>query len=208
MASPMTQTQTDSQPQRAAPPQSGVRPHTTVPGLDPKISASVQDALHSRLVGLIDLQLTLKHVHWNVVGPDFIAVHEMLDDHTDHVRAMTDAIAERVRTLGGEPVGTPGHVVTSRSWTDYPLGRDTVPNHLCALDAVYEGVIADHRGAIAASSDDPITEDLLIGQTAQLELDQWFIRSFVESSTPSSGSAWRINGPATPNGIRNGAERH
>lgn len=31
--------------------------------------------LRERLSSLIDLSLTLKHVHWNVVGNRFIAMH-------------------------------------------------------------------------------------------------------------------------------------
>jgi starvation-inducible DNA-binding protein len=38
--------------------------------------------MQGRLVGLVDLALTLKHIHWNVVGPDFISVHTMLDRST------------------------------------------------------------------------------------------------------------------------------
>lgn len=142
--------------------------------------------LQQRLNSLLDLQLTLKHVHWNIVGPNFIAVHEMLDEHVDGVRGMSDAVAERIRTLGGEPIGTPGYLVESRTWDDYDLGRGATVDHLVALDSVYSGVIIDHRNAIAQTSVDPVTEDLLIGQTAKIELYQWFIRSFVETQPVSS----------------------
>lgn len=157
--------------------------HDSVPGLSPAAASDVVDAIDGRLVAAIDLQLALKHIHWNVVGPNFIAVHEMLDDHVAAVRDMTDALAERIAVLGGEPNGNPGYVVTNRSWDDYGVGRAGVVAHLEALDAVYDGVIADHRKAVAAVGDvDPITEDLLIGQTARLELYQWFVRSHIEAA--------------------------
>ncbi len=51
-------------------------------------------------------------------------------------------------------------------------------SHLGALDLVYSGVISSHRAAIDSVGDvDPISEDLLIGQTAELEQYQWFVRS-------------------------------
>ncbi len=156
--------------------------HQTVPGLDVADSQVIQPVLQQRLTSLLDLQLTLKHVHWNVVGPDFIAVHEMLDDHVVGVRAMSDELAERMRTLGGEPFGTPGHMVETRNWDDYKLGRGSVVEHLNALDSVYCGIIADHRNAIEKTNKDPVSEDLMIGQTAKLELYQWFVRSFIEST--------------------------
>jgi len=155
--------------------------YQTVPGLEVSDSLTLQPILQSRLTGVIDLQLTLKHVHWNVIGPDFIAVHEMLDEHVGAVREMSDELAERIRTLGGEPVGTPGHLVQSRDWKDYPLGRALVTEHLEALDRVYNGIVVDHRKAIEATSSDPVSQDMLTGQTAKLELFQWFVRSFLES---------------------------
>ncbi len=55
--------------------------------------------------------------------------------------------------------------------------------HLHALNDVYTRVIEDHRKAIEfAGKVDPITEDLLIGQTAELEKFQWFVRAFLENS--------------------------
>jgi starvation-inducible DNA-binding protein len=141
-------------------------------------AASVVSVLQDRLVAVLDLQLTLKHVHWNVVGPNFIAVHEMLDPQVDQVRAMSDATAERIATCGGIPKGTPGAVVETRRWDDYGLGRATTEDHLEALEAVYAGVIADHRKAVEELGElDPVSEDLLISQLAELELFAWFIRS-------------------------------
>jgi hypothetical protein len=77
----------------------------TVPGLAPEKAERVATVLQDRLTMTLDLHLTLKHVHWNVVGPNFIAVHEMLDPQVDAVRAMSDAIAERIATHGYEPMG-------------------------------------------------------------------------------------------------------
>jgi starvation-inducible DNA-binding protein len=156
---------------------------TTVPGMDASDSARLTETLQERLSALLDLQLTLKHVHWNVVGVNFIAVHEMLDPQVDAVRAMSDAVAERIATLGGEPLGTPGSITSIRSWDDYELNRAPTVRHLSALDAVYSGVIADHRAAIATFGDiDPVTEDLFIGHTADLELFQWFVRAHLQDS--------------------------
>src|SRR6476660_1250064 len=91
-------------------------PKFTVPGMSTQDSREVAAILQDRLNALTDLHLTLKHVHWNVVGPHFIAVHEMLDPQVDAVRAMADATAERIATLGLPPVGTPGALVEARTW--------------------------------------------------------------------------------------------
>jgi starvation-inducible DNA-binding protein len=158
----------------------------TVPGMDENTAAQVVEVLDARMTGLLDLSLTLKHVHWNVVGPNFIGVHEMLDPQVDAARGMVDEIAERIATLGGTPIGTPGALVNRRDWDDYDLGKATAQQHLGALDIVFNGVNGDHRMAISKLSDtDPVSEDLLIAQLGQLELFQWFVRAHLESATGS-----------------------
>jgi starvation-inducible DNA-binding protein len=155
----------------------------TVPGMDPKDAVRVQELLQDRLTSLIDLELTLKHIHWNVVGPNFIGVHEMLDPQVAEVRLMVDATAERIATLGGQPNGTPGFVARTRAWDDYSLGRATTMEHLGALDKVYEGVIASHRAAIdALDNTDRVSQDMVIGQSESLEQFHWFVRAHLEDT--------------------------
>ena len=150
----------------------------TVPTLSGEDGAFVAEILQQRLVSLLDLGLTLKHIHWNVVGPNFIGVHEMLDPHYAGVQAMIDELAERIATLGGVPSGLPGRLVGDRTWTDYQLDRADSLSHLGALDLVYDGVIRDHRVAMeTASKLDHVSESLLTDQTGILEKYQWFVRS-------------------------------
>ena len=153
----------------------------TVPGLDDADARRLIEILQGRLHAFNDLHLTLKHVHWNVVGPHFIAVHEMIDPQVVQVRAMADAAAERIAALGGTPVGTPGALVAARQWDDYAVGRATTQAHLAALDGVYEGVISSQRDAVEETEKlDPITQDMLIGQASQLEQFHWFVRAHLE----------------------------
>ncbi len=166
---------------------SAERPLRTVAGIGTNHAEQTNELLQQRLVSLIDLELTLKHVHWNVVGPNFIAVHEMLDTFVGEVRPMIDDLAERIRTLGGVPTGLPGAIVKQRSWDDYGLLEADSEQHLRALDTAYDGIVLDHRRAMAhAANSDPVSEDLIIGQTAKLEQQQWFIRSFLRGRQPDA----------------------
>ncbi len=156
---------------------------TTVSSLSEGDSVEAINVMQNRLAALIDLQLTLKHIHWNVVGMNFIAVHEMLDPQVDAVRAMSDAVAERIATLGGEPKGTPGAVTSIRTWDDYGINRAPTVQHLVQLDQVYNGVTKDHRAAVDQLGKlDPVSEDLFISQLGQLEHFQWFVRSHLKDS--------------------------
>jgi starvation-inducible DNA-binding protein len=153
----------------------------TTPGLTREQAERVIELLQSRLHAMNDLQLTLKHVHWNVVGPHFIAVHEMIDPQVDAVRGFADDVAERIATLGGSPKGTPGAIVAERKWDDYSLGRAGTQEHLGALDLTYRGILGTNREVIKELDDiDLVTQDMVIGQTEQLELFHWFIRAHLE----------------------------
>ncbi|HEY9291051.1 MAG TPA: DNA starvation/stationary phase protection protein [Microlunatus sp.] len=169
----------------------------TTPGLQVEAAQQVIEILQSRLHCYNDLQLTLKHVHWNVVGPHFIAVHQMIDPHVEEVRAMVDATAERIATLGGSPMGTPGSLVAERAWNDYEIGRATTQQHLAGLDVVYRGIIADSRSAIEELDElDPVTQDMIIGDAQKLELFHWFVRAHLEDP---SGRLSNTDG-STPRG--------
>ena len=165
-------------------------PKFTVPSLSPEEGRTVADVLQGRLHALNDLALTLKHIHWNVVGPHFIAVHEMIDPQVDAVRLMVDAIAERIATLGVPPQGTPGSLVAARTWDDYSIGRAGAIEHLGALDVVYQGVVSDHRKAAQDVEDiDDVTNDLLVGHLHDLEQFHWFVRAHLENSGGSLSTA-------------------
>ena len=143
--------------------------------------------LQDRLNALNDLALTLKHIHWNVVGP---ALHRRARDARPagggRPGVWPTRLAERIATLGVAPVGTPGALVKARTWDDYSIGRADAIAHLGALDLVYQGVIADHREAAEADRGDrPVSNDLLIGHLHELELYHWFVRAHLESSSGS-----------------------
>jgi starvation-inducible DNA-binding protein len=162
---------------------------TDTHSLDADTAGQVCRILSDRLVALLDMHLTLKHVHWNVVGPNFIAVHQMLDPQVDEVRAMSDVLAERIATLGGEPLGTPGAIVDGRRWADYKINRANTQTHLAELDQVYAGIVDDNRRAVSDLEDlDLISQDVIVSQTERLELFHWFVRAHLEGDPTTSQS--------------------
>src|SRR6201992_840539 len=155
----------------------------TIPGLTDKQGARVAELLQKQLSTYNDLHLTLKHIHWNVVGPNFIGVHEMIDPQVDAVRDFADDVAERIAALGASPKGTPGAIIRDRAWDDYSVGRDTVQAHLAALDLVYNGVIEDRRKGIEQTEQrGRATKAILTEQAAELEKFQWFVRAHLENA--------------------------
>jgi starvation-inducible DNA-binding protein len=139
--------------------------------------------LQKQLSRYNDLHLTLKHVHWNVIGPNFIGVHQMIDPQVALVRGYADEVAERIAALGGSPKGTPDAILRDRTWNDYPCDRDCADVHLAALERVYTGIIEATRESIRRLHDlDVVTQDMLIGHTGELEKFQWFLRAHLETT--------------------------
>src|SRR5689334_7930882 len=99
----------------------------------------IVELLNARLADAIDLQTQMKQAHWNVKGPQFIALHKLFDEINEEVDNYVDLLAERVVQLGGVAEGTIGAVAKRTSLTDYPLTLTTGDEHVAALsDALAE----------------------------------------------------------------------
>src|SRR5436305_14538665 len=83
--------------------------------------AKVVELLNSRLADCIDLQTQTKQAHWNVKGPNFIALHELFDKINEDAEDYVDDIAERVVQLGGVAEGTARTVAKRSSLSEYPV---------------------------------------------------------------------------------------
>src|SRR5450759_2757717 len=80
---------------------------------------SLIELLNARLADAIDLQTQCKQAHWNVKGPDFIALHELFDKLNEVVEEYVDEIAERAVQLGGMADGTARSVAKRSTLTEY-----------------------------------------------------------------------------------------
>ena len=70
----------------------------------------ISEALKLLLSDAFALYLKTKNFHWHMSGPHFRDYHLMLDDQSDQIFSMTDAIAERARKIGGTTVRSIGQI--------------------------------------------------------------------------------------------------
>ncbi|MCX4587822.1 Dps family protein [Streptomyces sp. NBC_01481] len=139
---------------------------------------AVGDALRGALVDLVDLALVAKQVHWNVVGPRFRSVHLQLDEVVDTARQHSDTVAERASAIGVTPDGRAATVAAQSAIGAVPEGwikdGDAVRTLVDALGAV----IGRMRERIVVTADpDPVSQDVLIGLTADLEKHAWMFQA-------------------------------
>ncbi|MEU8577503.1 Dps family protein [Streptomyces asoensis] len=139
---------------------------------------TVSQALQGALVDLVDLALVAKQVHWNVVGPRFRSVHLQLDEVVDVARTHSDTVAERASALGVSPDGRAATVAAGSGIGAVQAGwvkdTDAVGSLVTALGAV----ITRMRERVSATGDaDPVTQDIFIGITADLEKHHWMFQA-------------------------------
>ncbi len=76
-------------------------PLATMTDLSSKVVRDISAALTVLLADVFALYIKTKNFHWHVSGPHFRDYHLLLDEQSDQLFAITDAIAERVRKIGG-----------------------------------------------------------------------------------------------------------
>src|SRR5258707_10387903 len=104
--------------------------HNDLPSNAKTVSIGI---LNARLADAIDLALLTKQAHWNIKGPQFIALHEMIDGFRTQIDEHVDTMAERVVQLGGTALGTTQTVANASSLAPYPTNIYAIKDHLAAL---------------------------------------------------------------------------
>jgi starvation-inducible DNA-binding protein len=142
--------------------------------------------LNQRLSESIDLQTQCKQAHWNVKGPQFIALHKLFDEINEEVEDYVDLLAERIVQLGGIAEGTVGAVAKRTSLIDYPLMLTTGPEHVAALSDALAGFGRSARIAIEEMNEleDADSADILTEISRGTDKWLWFVEAHLQD-TPS-----------------------
>ena len=151
-------------------------------GLKSNTKSAMIDLLNARLADAIDLALVTKQAHWNLKGPTFIAVHELLDELRDDVDEHVDIIAERVAQLDGIALGTLQTVSKASKLAPYPTDIRKVSDHVGALVDRYAAVSKSTREGIdtADEAGDADTADIFTAFSRSLDKNLWFLKSHLE----------------------------
>lgn len=135
-------------------------------------------ALQGALVDLLDLSLVGKQAHWNVYGKNFRSLHLQLDEIVVAARNATDLVAERAIAIGVSADGRASTVAETSSVPKIHDGTIIDTEVVSLFIEAYGAIIANMRERIEATeSADPVTQDLLIGVTAELEKQSWMFQA-------------------------------
>jgi starvation-inducible DNA-binding protein len=150
-------------------------------GISEKDREKISDGLNNLLADTFALYLKTHNFHWNVTGPMFNTLHLMFEGQYTELWNATDAIAERVRSLGYHAAAT---------FTEYEKRTsiqetEGVPSAYDMIRLLVEGNEAAARTAranfpAADQAGDEATADLLTQRLQVHEKNAWMLRSLLE----------------------------
>lgn len=156
--------------------------------LSPAARREVAEALQDTLVDLLDLSLLAKQAHWNVVGPNFRPIHQQLDEVADIARRFSDAVAERSLAIGVPAEGRAITIAKESALPDLNSGLLPEADVVAAFLDIHDVIVERLRGRIEVlERRDPVSQDLLISITAELEKARWMWRAQTMQGEETAG---------------------
>jgi starvation-inducible DNA-binding protein len=156
---------------------------TTFLALSEKAEEPMIEVLTPVLANSIYMQALYKKYHWHVHGAEFYQYHLLFDKHANELISVIDALAERIRTLGGVAEGMPDQVEKNKTIAEPPTEELRPQTMLLNLCKTHEAFIEHLRTVIqqADTIHDEGSNDLLVSEVLRVhELQLWFIRSCLE----------------------------
>jgi starvation-inducible DNA-binding protein len=153
--------------------------HNTKIDLSIEQRKELVEILNRSLADAMDLKSQAKQAHWNVKGPNFIALHELFDQVATELETHVDDLAERVTTLGGTALGTVRIAAETSSLEQYPLEITDGTAHVDALSTV----LADFGRKVRRNIDvtdklgDADSADLYTSISRAIDKLLWFVEA-------------------------------
>src|SRR5712672_534659 len=146
---------------------------------DLKVGATkdIAGAMNAILADVFAIYLKTKNFHWHMSGPHFRDYHLLLDEQADQLFAMTDAIAERVRKIGGSTVKSVGHISRLQRVTDNDVDYVQPQDMLAEVREDNKGLAARLREAhnVCEEHRDIATASLIEVWIDETERRTWFL---------------------------------
>lgn len=157
-------------------------------GLTEEQRQGVVNLLNADLSDSYLLIIKTKKYHWDVVGPQFRTLHELWQQQYEAIALNIDAIAERIRQLGGYPIGTAKGFLENATIREHAGDLPSAEDMVERLVNDHEQVIRNMREHIDQCGDDyhdEGTADFLTGLMEEHEEMAWMLRSFIEGNSLS-----------------------
>src|SRR5215813_13934641 len=137
----------------------------------------ISSNLRRLLADVFALYVKTKNFHWHMSGRHFRDYHLMLDEHGDQLFAMTDAIAERVRKIGGGTIRSIGDISRRQRLLDNDADYVTPEDMLAELrdDNLRAAGFLRETHSLCDEYGDVATASLLENWIDETERRIWFL---------------------------------
>jgi starvation-inducible DNA-binding protein len=162
--------------------------HQARTGLAAEATRDISGALNALLADMFALYLKTKNFHWHVSGPHFRDYHLLLDEQGEQIFATTDALAERVRKIGGTTLRSIGHVARLQRVLDNDADYVTPLDMLAELRDDNRQVVLRMREAHSLCDEhgDVASASLFENWIDEAERRAWFLYEATRHGEPGS----------------------
>jgi starvation-inducible DNA-binding protein len=138
---------------------------------------AISKALRELLADVFALYVKTKNFHWHMNGSHFRDYHLLLDEHGDQIFAMTDAIAERARKIGGSTIRSIGDIASHQTLKDNDAAFVGAAEMLEELSADNQALTRSMRQKheICEKHGDVATTSLIETWIDETERRTWFL---------------------------------
>jgi len=157
--------------------------YTTSIDLPKAVRDQVVPLLQAHLADAVDLFTQVKQAHWNVKGPNFIALHELFDKIAEIVEDQSDLLAERITALGARADGTARTAAERSRLEEYPFQIADGSDHVGAVAARLAKFGETARSAIdrAGELGDADSADLFTEISREIDKQLWFVEAHLQA---------------------------
>ena len=162
-------------------------PLDTPTNLTSNATKDISGALTTLLADVFALYIKTKNFHWHMSGPHFRDYHLLLDEQGEQIFAATDAIAERVRKIGGTTLRSIGQISRLQRVLDNDADFVTPLDMLAELRDDNKQLAANMREthSLCDEHGDVASAGLLENWIDEAERRTWFL---FEASRPGEAS--------------------
>ena len=166
--------------------------------LTEEVRSTSNEALQATLYDLIALKHAVHQEHWNAVGREFYQLHDLLGEIYGAIDPYIDMVAERRLALGVQADGRPSAVAEGTILSERDAAPGDMATSLTYLRDQYQTIQDALYQRISDTEDDLVTQDLLIGITAEIDKEAWQIGAHL--STDADGESFEMNAPEAESG--------
>lgn len=146
--------------------------------MNDNVQSQIVTYLNQYLSSIAVLTNNLYVYHWDIVGPEFFSLHAKFQDYYEKATNEFDAIAERIRQLGGYPVTIGKYSAMSgikETESKSYNGNEAIRNIINDFKVIHR--MASDIASYAESIGDGVTSSLLGDYVTYLEKQLWMLEA-------------------------------